>query len=238
MDLFYNPQLSKTPSSLKFQGEEFHHITRVLRYDIGQELFITNGKGLIAKAKLIKISKSECECEIINIESFIPSEKKILALLPILRNQERFEFALEKLTELGVTEIVPYYSERTVKKNYRKDRAQKILISAIKQSFNPYLPDLSELISFKDFFNSIHPDNLILFGKPDGKLLINLKDSININYYKNFIITVGPEGDFTESELNLLNAKGGIAVNLGGNRLRSETAIICLLSQLKMLIAF
>lgn len=234
MDLFFHPELEETTKHLKFEGEEFHHITRVMRYVTGQEFSVTNGKGLIANAKLLEISKSNCVCEVIEIKSFPKRKENLIALVPILKNLERFEFAIEKLTELGVNEIVPYYSERSVKKNFRFERSQKILISAIKQSFNPYLPKLRELTLFDKYFENVNQNDLILYGNPEGKTLIQLMNSIDLSISQNIIITVGPEGDFTEQEIEILKSKNGIAVNLGNNRLRSETAIISLLVQLRM----
>lgn len=237
MDLFFHPELEETTKYLKFDGEEFHHITRVMRYVTGQEFSVTNGKGLIADAKLLEIYKNNCVCEVIEVKSFPKRKDNIIALVPILKNLERFEFAIEKLTELGINEIVPYYSERSVKKNFRYERAQKIIVSAIKQSYNPYLPELRELTLFDRYFENINQDDLILYGNPKGKTLVQLINSLDLSSSLNLIITVGPEGNFTEREFEILKSKNGIAVNLGNNRLRSETAIISLLAQLRMFMA-
>ncbi len=236
MDLFYHKSLENDSKSLKFVEDEFHHITKVMRYKEGDKILISNGRGLIAEAIIVRVSKSDCECEIFEIKSFIPPEKNFLALVPILKNLERFEFALEKLTEIGVNEIIPYYSERSVRKNFRFDRAEKILISALKQSQNPFLPQLKELISFDKFLDLIDSTSLIIFGEYKGANIKEIANQINLNQFSNIIITVGPEGDFSERELELLKSKDGIAVNLGENRLRSETAIIYLLAQLKLLL--
>lgn len=234
MDLFFNSELENSSVQLKFEGEEFHHITRVMRYEKGQEIYVTNGKGLVANARILEISKNNCICEILKTEFYPQKKDNVIALVPILKNLERFEFAIEKLTELGISEIVPYYSDRSVKKNFRYDRALKILISAIKQSFNPYLPHLYNPTSLDNFFESINSNYLLLYGKPEGKTLISVKEMIDFNKSQNIIITVGPEGDFSKRELEILELKNGIGINLSQNRLRSETAIILLLAQLKM----
>lgn len=234
MDLFYHKGLEIDKKSLQFVGDEYHHIVKVMRYKVGDKFFITNGKGLIAEATLHHISKNECECEINSLKSYNLPKKKIIALIPVLKHLERFEFALEKLTEIGVSEIVPYFSERTVRKNFRFDRSEKILISAIKQSFNPFLPKLSELISFDKYLDKLEQKSLIVYGTPEEKNLIDVLNEIDLNQIEKFIITVGPEGDYTTKEFELLKSKNAVGVNLGSNRLRSETAIVCLLAQLKL----
>jgi len=237
MDLFYHPEFELDQRSLIFSGEEFHHIVKVMRYLVGQEFYVTNGRGIIALARLTNISKNHCESELISFQKFEKPDKKIIALVPILRNLERFEFAIEKLTELGVYKIIPFISERTVKKNFRYERAQKILISAMKQSFNPFLPELSEPISFEEIINSFSSNTTIIYGNPNGKNLSDVIKDFESSIPNEIFVAVGPEGDFSEKELAALKLKDGIAVTLGKNRLRSETALITLLAQLKLFLS-
>lgn len=234
MELFFIPEITEETRSVDISGDEFHHLSKVLRIKYGDKIFLTNGKGIIASANISKISKSNCECEIESIKKYPARQIKIIALLPILKHPERFEFALEKLTELGVDEIQPYISVRTNKKNFRFDRASKILISSVKQSFNPFLPELKGTIQFIEFISALNEDDLILYGDTEGLKIFEVNDKFLNSDIKRIIITVGPEGAFTEDEIDLLRQKKAIPIWLGENRLRSETAIISLASQLKM----
>ncbi|MEJ5306350.1 MAG: RsmE family RNA methyltransferase [Ignavibacteria bacterium] len=233
MELFYFPELTENQNYIRLTGDEFHHLSKVLRIKLGDEIFFTNGNGIIAKARLIKITRYDCESEILEFKRYKRSKLKFVALVPILKQEERFEFALEKLTELGIDEIQPFISQRTIKKNFRFERAQKILITAIKQSFNPFLPKLRNPIEFAEFIDELNSDDLVFFGEREGRQFLSLSKNNFDSDLKRIILTVGPEGAFTDEELNLLKQKNSIPLRLGEYRLRSETAIICLASLLK-----
>jgi 16S rRNA (uracil1498-N3)-methyltransferase len=234
MELFYLPELNENQSIVRLTGDEFHHLNKVLRFKVGDEIFISNGNGLIAKAKLIKIGRDTCESEILEIQRFERRKTQLIALLPILRQEERFEFALEKLTELGIDEIQPFISARTVKKNFRFERSKKILITALKQSLNPFLPELKNTIEFNQFISELKSDDLVLYGDNKGLKILELQNQLTEHDVKRIIITVGPEGAFTDDELNTLKKLNSFPIWLGEFRLRSETAIISLASQLKI----
>jgi len=234
MELFYLPELNENQTIVRLTGDEFHHLNKVLRFKVGEEIYISNGNGLIAKAKLIKISRDTCESEILEIQRLERRKTRLIALLPILRQEERFEFALEKLTELGIDEIQPFISARTVKKNFRFERSKKILITALKQSLNPFLPELKNTIEFNQFISELKSDDLVLYGDNKGLKILELQNQLAEHDVKRIIITVGPEGAFTDDELNTLKKLNSFPIWLGEFRLRSETAIISLASQLKI----
>lgn len=234
MELFYLPELSEDKINFKITGDEFHHLSKVLRAKIGDEIFVTNGKGLIAEAKLIKISRNDCEVELIKFQKFERRKTQLIALLPILKQEERFEFALEKLTELGIDEIQPFISERTVKKSFRFERSKRILISALKQSLNPFLPELRTSIKFEQFISDLQLNDFVLYGDDEGINILEIQNQLLRSDIKRIILTVGPEGAFTNDELNLLRKTNSVPIKLGEFRLRSETAIISLASQLKI----
>lgn len=236
MELFFYPDLNENQKFVKLIGDEFHHLSKVLRVKLDDKIFLTNGNGLIAEAKLLKISRQDCEVEISEFKKFEKRKIKIIALLPILKQEERFEFALEKLTELGIDEIQPFYSERTIKKSYRYERSKKILIAALKQSFNPFLPELKEAVEFKEFISELNSDAIIIYGDIEGQNILNAKEKLVSPNLKKIILTVGPEGAFADQELTLLKQKNSLPIWLGENRLRSETAIISLASQLKLFV--
>ncbi len=235
MDLFFHQDFHDKTTDIVFEGEEFHHIVNVMRYNIGDEIFITNGLGLVGRATIRKITKTNCICEIVEVNNYEKNLPRIHALIPILKQPERFEYAIEKLTELGVDEIQPFLSERSVKKGFRKERALKIIKSAIKQSFNPFIPKINDPVEFQTYIDSINAESPILYGHKNGLLISELVNVIDFIKKSRIIITVGPEGDFSEQELELLKSKNSFPINLGKNRLRSETAIICLFAQLHLL---
>ncbi len=234
MELFFYPELNENQKNIKLTGNEFHHLSKVLRVKLGDQIFLSNGNGLIAKANLLKIFRQECEVQINEFIKFNRKKTKLIALIPILKQEERFEFALEKLTELGIDEIQPFYSERTIKKNFRYERSKKIIIAALKQSFNPFLPELKEAVEFGKFISELNLDEIIMYGDKEGQKILNSKEKLVSPVLKKIILTVGPEGAFTDQELNLLRKKNALPILLGENRLRSETAIICLAAQLKL----
>lgn len=234
MDLFFNPDFDQNSKRIRFEDEEFHHLAKVMRHKRGDEIFVTNGNGLIGRVKIIELNKSECICEIISTQCFENPATNLIALVPIIHNIERFEFALEKLTELGINKIIPFYSERTIKKNIKLERSKRIIISATKQSFNPFLPELFEATSFDKILELNFENSLLLFGNSSGEKLNKISTSIDFKNYKNIIIAVGPEGDFSNREIDLLKTINSYPVNLGKYRLRSETALVTLLAQLKL----
>ncbi len=236
MELFFYPELDENQKLVKLTGEEFHHLSKVLRIKLNDEIFLTNGRGLIAKALISKVSRQDCETEILEFQKFERKKIKLTALIPILKQEERFEFAIEKLTELGIDEIQPFYSERTIKKKFRFERSKKILITALKQSFNPFLPELKESISFEEFISELRSDEIIFYGDKDGHKFLAVQDFLIKSNLTRIILTVGPEGAFSDKELNFLRRKNSIAIWLGEYRLRSETAIISLASQLKLFV--
>ncbi len=230
MEAFYLSEINKGLTSIKISGDEFHHLSKVLRLKLGEEIYVMNGQGLILICRIDFISKDEIECTVLEEKIFSKKEIKIIALLPVLKNQERFEFAIEKLTELGIDIIQPYYSQRTISKNLRIERCKRILISAVKQSINPFLPEFREPLPLIEAINEFRTNSLTLFGDPAGKNIFEIKERFKNFENKNIVLIVGPEGDLTTEEKGILKSIDALSINLGKNRLRSETAILHLFS--------
>ena len=151
MQLFYNPNITETATSFVFDKEESKHIIKVLRKKEGDILFVTNGFGYLFTSEITIASDSKCT---VKINSFEKQEKSKfhlhLAVAPTKMN-ERYEWFLEKATEIGIQEITPIICEHSERKVIKTDRFQKILESAMKQSLHYYLPKLNEPIAYKDF---------------------------------------------------------------------------------------
>lgn len=223
MQLFYNPDLSEKTQQITFSKEESKHIVKVLRKSIGDLLLVTNGKGWLFDAKIVSNDINGCNAEIISRK--MQSQKKYqlhLAVAPTKMN-DRFEWFLEKATEIGVDTITPIICERSERKVIKEDRFEKILQAAMKQSLNCYLPKLDKTISFKEFINrDFKGQKFIAHCEETDRT--SLKKELNAK--TEVTILIGPEGDFSVKEIEMAVQNNFIPVTLGETRLRTETAAI------------
>lgn len=231
IELYYS-DLSDNKNVL-LKGEEIHHLKNVMRHKIGDEIYVTNGKGNIIKCVIDNISKDEVNCNIIETYTFHNHLLNIYFCIPKLKNNDRFEFAIEKCVELGITNFIFFSSERTIKQSIKEERIKKLLISSLKQSLRAWLPEINYVKNISDLNN--YEGRKILLEQNTNDLLVDFlfknKDKI-INEKTYFIF--GPEGGFTEKEINNLNSVN--LLRLTENRLRSETAIITTASLIATLI--
>ena len=218
IELYYSEPEMFSDKLLTICGDELHHITKVMRHKVGDEIYITNGQGKIFYAKLNSISKIEARAEINKEYSYQNKFKNIVFCIPKLKSPDRFEFALEKSVELGVTNFIVYNSKRSVKKGDKTDRWKKIALSAMKQSLRSFLPEIKEYNTLKEIMNL--KGEIIFFEQNSEQNIKRLKILPEKDYYFVF----GPEGGLDEEELNLINPKQ--IYSLVENRLRSETAVI------------
>ena len=221
MQLFYNPSLDNSFKQFFFPVDESKHIIKVLRKVEGDVLRITNGRGSLFQAKILEANPKKCKAQIVSEERTIPRLHTLhIAIAPTKMN-DRFEWFLEKATEIGINEITPILCEHSERKVIKVERLQKVLQSAMKQSLQTYLPKLNPLTPFEDFLNSNKSElQLIAHCHPEEKL--ELKRRVQAD--KDVLIVIGPEGDFSKREVDLALDKGYLPVSLGRNRLRTETA--------------
>ena len=223
MQLFYNPDIDDTTHNFSFDREESKHIIKVLRKKDGDILFVTNGLGFLFKTEITLASDTKCTVKIVSSEkSEIPKYKLHLAVAPTKMN-DRYEWFLEKVTELGITEITPIICDHSERKQIKTDRFDKIIQSAMKQSNQHHLPKLNEPVAFKDFIK-IKNDGLQLIAHCEETGRQSLKSVLKPN--ENVTLLIGPEGDFSEKEINLALENNYIPVTLGNTRLRTETAAV------------
>lgn len=223
MQLFYNPNITETTEAFSFNKEESRHIVKVLRKNIGDVLNITNGNGWLFTAEITIPDIKKC---VVNIVSKTLQPKREyslhLAVAPTKMN-DRYEWFLEKATEIGIDTITPIICDHSERKVIKAERFEKILQSAAKQSLNCYLPKLNKAISFKDFIKQDFNGNSFIAHceETDRKSLKNsLKPKTDIT------ILIGPEGDFSVKEIEMALQNNFIPVTLGETRLRTETAAI------------
>ena len=223
MQLFYNTTINESTESLIFDKEESKHIIKVLRKKDGDILFVTNGLGYLFKPKIILASDAKCTVQIVSFEK--APEPKIqlhLAVAPTKMN-DRYEWFLEKATEIGIQEITPIICDRSERKVINTDRFEKIILSAMKQSNALFLPKLNPAISFKDFVKQ-KKEGIQLIAHCEETDKKSLKSVIRAN--ENATILIGPEGDFSDKEITLAIEHNYLPVTLGNTRLRTETAAI------------
>lgn len=223
MQLFYSPTLLLSDKSFTFDREESRHIVKVLRKKEGDILHITNGKGDSFEAEIFLAADHKCEVRITSSKHYPARLFKLhLAVAPTKMN-DRYEWFLEKATEIGIDEITPVICEHSERKVIKTDRFDKIILSAMKQSAQFYLPKLNEPISFKEFVRQ----------KIEGQRFIahceeTDKKSLKYEIAKGGDVTVliGPEGDFSSKEITMALENGFVPVSLGDTRLRTETAAV------------
>jgi 16S rRNA (uracil1498-N3)-methyltransferase len=223
MQLFFNPDISENTTQFTFEREESKHIVKVLRKNIGDTLYITNGKGWLFIAEISMPNINKCTAKIISQKQQPKRDYNLhLAVAPTKIN-DRYEWFLEKATEIGIESITPIICDHSERKVIKPERFERILQSAMKQSLNCYLPKLNDAISFKDFINLDFEGDLFIAHceETDRK---SLKQQLNPK--TDITILIGPEGDFSVKEITEALKNNFIPVTLGETRLRTETAAI------------
>ena len=228
MDLFFSN--FKSNDKYIVIGEiDSKHITRSFRKNIGDRVIITNGTGYLCNAEIVEMGK-KIKVKIKSIEKFESSIYSVHIAISPLKNTSRFEWFVEKATELGVNQITPLICKYSEKKKVNIDRLDRILISSLKQSNQFFKPVINSIKDFEDF----------IINNEDEKLMANLKTSNKINgqlfTQKNICLMIGPEGGFSNQEIELAKKHNIKQVTLGKSRLRSETAAIYGLSVIKSII--
>ncbi len=217
IELYYTIPENISENRIIIDGEEFTHITKVMRHSKDEELYVTNGEGKIYSGRIKDINKKNIELIAEDIITYENKYKNIFFCLPKLKNNDRFEFALEKSVELGITNFFIFEAERAISKSSRVERWNKILISAMKQSLNSFLPRI-DLVSYEDIFNQTGIK--VGLEQTSQKKIREIELELNNKYYFVF----GPEGGLSEKELNYFEKES--IYKIAENRLRSETAII------------
>ena len=218
MQLFFieNPE-----SEIVLSKEESKHATKVLRKKEGDILNFTDGKGGFYKAEITVADTKKCRLQIISSEQK-PKQHSYhlhIAIAPT-KNMDRYEWFLEKATEIGIDEITPIICEHSERKVLKTERCNRILLSAMKQSLKFHLPKLNDAIPLKDFLKQDFEGNKYIAHCEDSER-VELK---NEKTEKKTLILIGPEGDFSPAEIEIALQNQFKAVNLGKSRLRTETA--------------
>ena len=218
--LFYQSDLSSDQKIISLDEETRKHIVTVLRMKAGDLLTLTNGKGLTAEATILEVGKRNVTVTLHQFETHQNNSFKISLGISLLKNNVRFEWMLEKATELGVFEVFPIVSERTERQHFRKERFEQIIRSACLQSEQYKFPVLHEPVSLEKL--------VIQHNLPSSRFIAHCYDDSKKSQIskvsEDAMLLIGPEGDFTQNELQLAYEHNFIPVSLGHTRLRTETA--------------
>lgn len=222
MHIFYTPDIADR-LTYTFNEEESLHCQRVLRLGIGDTVNLVDGKGTMFNAEIISVAKKAVLVEIRErYEQYGKRNFRLHIAIAPTKNIERFEWFLEKATEIGIDEISPILCDHSERKIIKEDRLNKIIIAAMKQSLKAYRPQLNPLRSIRDLLKAeSSPIKLIAHCVADEerKFIADL-----VKPAQSYLVLIGPEGDFSTKEIALALKSDCRAVTLGSSRLRTETA--------------
>jgi 16S rRNA (uracil1498-N3)-methyltransferase len=229
LPFFYIGSFDTTAKTIVLEEDTSKHIVQVLRMKVGEQLNLTDGKGNLLTCSISDDHKKHC---IVKVEQtrHLPTgqadkaqgTRKVSVAISLLKNSNRFEWFLEKATEIGVSEIIPLICERTEKEKFRFDRMQGIVTSAMLQSQQIWLPVLHEPVEFNRMVKESKAEQKFIAHCMEGTNKQSLHQHISISAHR--LICIGPEGDFTKAEIELALQHHFIPVTLGETRLRTETA--------------
>ena len=222
LPFFYIAEYDKVQKQIVLNEETSRHIVQVLRMKVGELLNLTDGKGNLITCEIGEEHKKHCTVLVKETTYKAQSTRRVTVANSLIKNANRFEWFLEKATEIGVSEIIPLICERTEKEKFRQDRMQGICISAMLQSQQVWLPVLHEPTAFQEVvLQSVIQQKFIAYCDDSNKqALVHQQISTSAN----LLICIGPEGDFTKQEIELALKNDFIPVSLGDTRLRTETA--------------
>lgn len=235
MHIFYEPDILKNGGLLN--EEESKHCVRVLRHKSGDTIHVIDGKGTRALCTITDASPRACQVKIEQTETLNPVLNKTHIAIAPTKSIDRFEWFLEKSTELGINEITPLLCRQSERKQIKPHRLEKIITAATKQSMRLWRPVMNEMTKLEDFLKTEHRENLKYIAhcvEENRKELIQELKQANTN--KDVLILIGPEGDFSDAEIEMALQNGFKPVSLGKNRLRTETAGIaaCMIAEMTM----
>jgi 16S rRNA (uracil1498-N3)-methyltransferase len=218
--------LNKDVYSCILDEQESVHVVKVLRLKEGDAITVTNGNGIIVSAQITKADHRKCGYKIIEEQKIDKrSAARIHIAISPTKNIERMEWLVEKCTEFGIDAFSFILTEHSERKNVAVSKLEKTSFAAIKQSGQAFLPDFSELVAFRTFLKQD-------FSKYEYQLIACLDEDIKptilqlVPANKSCIVLIGPEGDFTPSEVQHAVEKGFVKISLGNSILRTETAAI------------
>jgi 16S rRNA (uracil1498-N3)-methyltransferase len=221
MHLFYNPHIQG--DSFELEEQESKHAIRVLRLVRDDRVILVDGRGGWYEAAIIDDHPKRCKLQILSYTpDYLPLSYSLHLAVAPTKNLDRFEWFLEKATEIGISEITPLICKRSERRKVKYERLEKILVSAMKQSLKAYKPKLNNPVSMEEFLRTDQQGTLgIAHCYP-----LERKGIKELDHSGTYTLMVGPEGDFTEVEVSNALKAGYVPFHLGESRLRIETAAL------------
>ena len=217
MQLFYCPELLNDASFLS--NEESYHCFKVLRKNVGDHIHLIDGVGGFYEAKITIASQKKVIFNVIKKWNQPKRPYSLHIAIAPTKNNDRFEWFLEKATEIGIDKVTPIICEHSERKTIKYERMEKIILSAAKQSLKSKLPKINKVTSFNDFMNKNHSTHCFI-----AHCLPNQKKKLKNEVVSESTILIGPEGDFSTLEVEFALKNNFIPISLGSSRLRTETA--------------
>lgn len=221
IELYYTSKVEN--NFIELFEDEFKHVTKVMRHTIGNILNVTDGFGNFYTTKILIINKDSVVANIVETKKYENRYSNVYFCFPRLKSVDRFEFEIEKLVELGITNFIIFHSERTIPKGEKLERWNKIALSAMKQSLRTYSPKFEYLKSIEQI-NRFEGKKIVLDQNGDGNLINYLQKIKDQSENKSIYFIFGPEGGLSKSEIGQI--KNCQTLTLTPNRLRAETAVI------------
>ncbi len=222
MHLFYTPDLLN--DTYRLSEEESKHCVRVLRLTDGETLFLVDGMGTFCEAVIINAHPKACILKIVGKKlKYGQRDYQLTIGVAPTKNIDRYEWFLEKATEIGIDGVIPLISRYSERKEIKHERLEKVMISAMKQSIKAYLPRLDTIQSFIEIIKRPFTGLRFIAHCNEGEKIL-LRDAVIKE--KDVLILIGPEGDFSTEEVEFAIREGFIPVSLGTSRLRTETAAV------------
>jgi 16S rRNA (uracil1498-N3)-methyltransferase len=218
--LFYEPGLPENTHGFQLSEASAHHCVQVLRKVVGDSIELTDGKGNACLATLLSVNKKQTLVATQSFQKSLVPPTRLTLCISLLKNSQRLEWLLEKVTEMGVDHIQPILCERTEHTRFRRDRMEGILIAAMIQSKQHYLPALHDPIHFAKLMELPAAENQWIAHCAPG----NQQPLTEYRATGNCRILIGPEGDFSDTEITRAMENNYLPVSLGNTRLRTETA--------------
>jgi len=235
---FYSPDIVSNGGYMELDEENARHIVQVLRMKAGDAIKLTDGRGNTSQCMISAAGKKSCTVIIQSHTTTPAPAHKVTIAISLLKNTSRFEWFLEKAAEIGISQIIPIIAARTERQSFRKGRLDNILVSAMLQSQNCWRTELHEPMPIDEFWSDPLANQYSL------KLIAHCEQGEKSNLLKigrvhsSAIILIGPEGDFSSSEIQQAINRNYQPVSLGSSRLRTETAGIVAAALLKQLMEF
>jgi 16S rRNA (uracil1498-N3)-methyltransferase len=225
LPFFYITGYDSSQKNIILNEDTSRHIVQVLRMKTGDQINLTDGKGHLLTCAITDDHKKHCSVSVQSKTETPKSKTQVTIAISLLKNTNRFEWFLEKATEIGVSAIIPLLCERTEKEKFRADRLQGILISAMLQSQQTWLPEMPEPVEYKSLFATaiVNASHKFIAHCIDDAAKRTIRELQGFPF-DNSILLIGPEGDFTPAEVSLALQHRFEPVSLGNTRLRTETA--------------